>query len=77
MQYSSMYITIMVMLCTAKLDLADNVNESDIADFLTNTAWTVHSTCHTVLKTLPGAAIFGRDMLFNIPFLADWSKIEE
>jgi hypothetical protein len=30
---------------------------------------------HTVLKTSPGAAIFGRDMLFDIPFLADWSKI--
>jgi hypothetical protein len=29
-----------------------------------------HST-----ETLPGVAIFGRDMLFDIPFLADWSKI--
>ena len=29
-----------------------------------------HST-----KTSPGAAIFGRDMLFDIPFIADWDKI--
>ncbi len=28
-----------------------------------------------VLKASPGAAIFGRDMLFEIPFLADWNKI--
>ena len=35
------------------------------------------STYHTVLKTSPGAAIFGRDMLFDIPFLADWSKTGE
>ena len=24
---------------------------------------------------MPGAAVFGRDMLFDIPFLADWTKI--
>jgi hypothetical protein len=28
-----------------------------------------------VLKASPGAAIFGRDMLFDIPFIADWNKI--
>ncbi len=28
-----------------------------------------------VLKASPGAAIFGRDMLFDIPFVADWRKI--
>ena len=30
---------------------------------------------HTVLKASPGMAIFGRDMLFDIPFIADWNKI--
>ncbi len=29
----------------------------------------------TVLKASPGAAIFGRDMLFDIPFVADWKQI--
>ena len=53
------------------------VNESDIADFLTNAAWAVHSTYHTVPKISPGPASFGRDMLFDVPFLADWSKIGE
>jgi hypothetical protein len=28
-----------------------------------------------VLKASPGAAIFGQDMLFDIPFIADWQKI--
>ncbi len=64
----------MVMLCTAELDMADTVSESDIADFLTNAAWAVRSTYHTVLKTSPGAAIFGRDMLFDVPFLATGCK---
>ena len=36
--------TIMAMLCTAELDMADTVSESDIADFLTNAAWAVRST---------------------------------
>ena len=63
----------MVMLCTVEVDMADTINESDIADFLTNAAWVVRSTYHKVLKTSQGAAIFGRDMLFDFPFLADWS----
>jgi hypothetical protein len=57
---------------TPEIDIADTVNKSDKADFLTNAAWTLCSPYHTVLKTLPGAAIFQRDMLFDIPFLADW-----
>ena len=67
----------MAMLRTAELDMTDTVSESDIADFLTNAAWAVCSTYHTVLKTSPGVAIFGRDMLFDVPFLADWKKIGE
>ena len=69
--------TIMAMLRTAELDMADTVSKSDIADFLTNAAWAVCSTYHTVLKTSPGAAIFGRDMLFGVPFLVNWKKIGE
>ena len=45
--------------------------------FLTNAAWAVCSSYHVVLKTSPGVAIFRRDMLFDIPFLADWAKIGE
>ena len=65
----------MTMLRTAEIDMANSVAPSDIATFLTNAAWAIRSTYHTVLKASPGAAIFGRDMLFDIPFLADWNKI--
>ena len=61
---------IMTMLRTAEIDMTTSVAPSDIATFLTNAAWAIHSTYHTVLKTSPGAAIFGRDMLFNIPYIA-------
>ncbi len=36
-----------------------------------------HSTYHRVLKSSPGTAIIERDMLVDIPFIADWKKIGE
>ena len=63
------------MLCTNELDMADAVVTSDIDAFLTDAAWAIRSTYHTVLKASPEAEILNRDMLFNIPFLADWKKI--
>jgi hypothetical protein len=46
------------MLRTAKLNMAESVNASDIDIFLADAAWAICSTHHTVLKALPGAAIF-------------------
>jgi hypothetical protein len=65
------------MLCTSELDMAKTVKASDIDVFLSDAAWAVCSTYHTVLKASPGAVIFGQDMLFDIPFIADWQKIGE
>jgi hypothetical protein len=65
------------MLCTAEFDMADSVPPDDSDVFLDNAAWAIRSTYHTVLKASPGAAIFGQDMLFPIPFMADWRKIGE
>ena len=70
-----MHQTIMGMLCTAEIDMPDTVSKSDIVDFLTNAAWAICSTYHTVLKASPGAAIFGTNILFDRPFIADWNKI--
>jgi hypothetical protein len=65
------------MLHTSELDMAETVKASDIDVFLSDVAWAVRSTYHTVLQASPGAAIFGQDMLFDIPFIADWQKIGE
>jgi hypothetical protein len=65
------------MLRTAELDMADSITPNDVDVILDNAAWAIHSTYHTVLKASPGAAIFGRDMLFDNPFVADWHKIGE
>ena len=65
----------MDMLRTTYLDMSDTNNAEMIYDFLVNAAWTLRSTYHTVLKSTPGAAVFGRDMLFDIPYIADWTAI--
>jgi hypothetical protein len=65
------------MLRTAELDMADLVTPDDVDVFLDNAAWAIRFTYHIVLKASPGAAIFGQDMLFDIPFVADWRKIGE
>jgi len=64
------------MMRTAELDMEDSVYPADIDLFIDNAVWAIRSTYHTVLKASPGAAIFGRDMLFDIPFIADWNKLE-
>jgi hypothetical protein len=63
------------MLRTFKLDMAETITSDDVDVFLNNVAWAIHSTYHTVLKASPGAAIFGHNMLFDIPFIANWNKI--
>jgi hypothetical protein len=65
------------MMRTSELDMAEIVKASDIDVFLSDATWVACSTYHTVLKASPGAAIFGWDMLFDIPFIADWQKIGE
>jgi hypothetical protein len=63
------------MLITAELDMANSVTPDDGDVFLNNAAWAICSTYHMVLNASPGASIFGCDMLFDIPFVADWHKI--
>ena len=65
----------MGMLRTAELDMAETISEEDVSTFLDDASWAIRTTHHTVLKASPGAAIFGRDVLFDIPFVADWHKI--
>jgi hypothetical protein len=65
------------MLRTAEIDMANSVTPNDVDVFLSSAAWAVCSTYHTVLKASPGAVIFGQDMFFDIPFVADWHKVGE
>jgi hypothetical protein len=71
------HAVLMNMLRTAEINMADSVKPSDSDVFLSDAAWAICSAYQTVLKASPGAAIFGQDMLFDIPFVADWKKIRE
>jgi hypothetical protein len=70
-----MYQVLEKMLRAAEINMADSVTLDDVDILLNNAAWAICSTYHTVLKASPGAAIFGEDMLFNIPFINNWNKI--
>ncbi len=59
------------MIRTDEIDIANSVTPNDVDVFLDIATWAIHSTYRMVLKASPGAAIFGRDMLFDIPFVAD------
>jgi hypothetical protein len=63
------------MLRRSELDMAKTITPDDVNVFLDNAAWAICSTYHTVLKASPGAVIFRCNMLFNIPFIANWNKI--
>jgi hypothetical protein len=60
--------------CHAQIDMAKSATPMMSMSLLTTP---ICSTYHTVLKASPGAAIFGQDILFDIPFVADWHKIGE
>ena len=40
-------------------------------------AFAIRSTYHTTLKATPGQLVFGRDMIFNTQFIADWKLIRD
>ena len=60
---------------TTSLDISSTITDSMIPDFVINVAWVIHSTYHTILKSTSGATIFGRDVLFGIPYIAGWNDI--
>jgi hypothetical protein len=54
----------------------ENLEEDNPFDyFLQSTAWAIRSTYHTTLKATPCELEFGRDMIHNITFKADWNRI--
>ena len=67
---------VMNMTRTSELDMQDICEPQMIDEILSNVGWAIHSTYHTMLGSSSGSAVFGRDMLFDIPYLADWADRE-
>ena len=63
------------MIQTSSLDMQEIYTHDMIDEFITHIGWTIHSTYHIVLGSAPGTAIYCQDMLCDLPYIADWSKI--
>ena len=56
----------------------DNLEEDNPFEyFLQSTAWAIRSTYHTTLQATPCQVVFGRDMIHNIAFKANWDWIQK
>ena len=60
---------------TYELQERDLPDYDPFGSFLSAAAWAIRSTLHTTLQATPGQLVFGRDMLLDIPFKANWGVI--
>jgi hypothetical protein len=55
----------------------DNEEDNPFDYFLHSTVWAIRSTHHTTLQATPCQLVFGRDMIHNIAFKANWNRIQK
>ena len=65
----SVHQVVMHMIWTSELDMQDTREPQMVDEILSNIGWAIRSSYHTMLGSFPGSAVFGRDMLFDIPYL--------
>ena len=44
-------------------------------DILSHCAWAIRSTMHMTMGVTPAQLVFGRDMMFDLSFAANWNEI--
>jgi hypothetical protein len=65
------------MLRSFDLDKETLEEDNPFDYFLQSTAWAIRSTYHTTLQATPCQLVFGRDMIHNIAFKANWNRIQK
>jgi hypothetical protein len=65
------------MLRSFDLEEEDLEEDTTFEYFLQSTAWAIRSTYHTTLQATPCQLVFGRDMIHNIVFKANWDRIQK
>ena len=65
------------MLRTYELDKYKFDYDDPWTQILSNCAWAIRSTMHTVMEATPAQLIFKRDMLFDLSFRAKWKEIRD
>ena len=63
------------MLRTKNLQDHDFDDVDPWGELLASVAWAIRSTHHTTLQASPAQLVFGRDMLLDMKFVADWEAI--
>lgn len=63
-----MHGVVVKMIRAAELDIKDTCTPDTMDDVNTNVGWAICSTYYTLLLSSPGAAIFERDMYFDISY---------
>ena len=61
-----------------RIENLEQYNFDDVdpwAELLASVAWDIRSTYHTTLQASPTQLVFGRDMLLDMKFIADWEVI--
>ena len=68
----------LILKMTIKASLPQNVDDVNnlVEDALAAVMHSLQSTVSTTLKATPGGLAFSRDMLLNIPLIADWKAIQ-
>jgi hypothetical protein len=55
----------------------EELDDNPFDYFLQSTAWAIRSAYHTTLQVTPCQLVFGRDMIHNIAFRANWDQIQK
>ena len=63
------------MIGTSSLDMQNTFTPEMIDELVANIGSAIYSTYHILLASSPDAAIFGKDMLFVITYVANWLEI--
>jgi hypothetical protein len=64
------------MLRAFELEERDSNSNYSWNEFLQACAYTIISTYHTTLQASPVQLVFGRDMIHDVRFLANWARIK-
>jgi cation transport regulator ChaB len=65
------------MLHSHKLDDRDFDFQDPWSQILSNCAWAIRSTVHSVLNASPAQTVLGRDMLFDLSFTTEYKEIKK
>ena len=71
------HLTLGNMLRTQELEQIPLDKDDPWSAILHKCAWAIRSTVHTSTNYTPAQLVFGRDMIFDLAFKANWNRIRE